>query len=216
MSLNYLNPNKPEFNFQHNLKVLLQFIETPSGNPLHFYGFDSKNRAVLGYISSQVDPRSPDVLLGQLLASLVIVEYLQTKFSKKIKQNGMIMVMDHGGLTMAHYQKFITNPFMLKLFADFYSTAIPIAIHEQAVINEARITNLLFLLARPFISYEMTEKLKFYGDNYSAVIEELGGLEFAPEFLEGGMLKAKTWPDSDVLENCLKKSLPERAVFNEF
>lgn len=219
LSVNQLNPTKPESNFDQTLKILLDFIAKPSENPLHFYGFDSKNRAVLGYITKQVNPTKPDVLLGQLLASLVIVEFLQKKFSKKIKKHGMIMIMDHGGLNLNHYHKFITNPFMLKLFADFYSTAIPIEIHQQAVVNEAGVTKLLFALARPFIATEMTEKIQFYGSEYENIVEELGGSEFSPDFLEGGELKAEVWPVDVEIEQFLRDCLPklsEDKVINEF
>lgn len=219
LSVNALNPIKEEFNLDQILNILLDFVAIPSENPLHFYGFDSKNRAVLGYITSQVNPKKPDVLLGQLLASLVIVEFLQKKFCKKIKEHGMIMIMDHGGLNIHHYQKFLTNPFMLKLFADFYSSAIPITIHEQAVINEAMVTNLMFTMAKPFIAKEMTDKIKFYGTDYESIVEELGGIDFAPEFIEGGQLSAEEWPiESDLkgyLMNCLPK-LNINAVMNEF
>lgn len=219
LSVNQLHPAKPESNFNQTLQVLLDFIAVPSENPLHFYGFDSKHRAVLGYITKQVNPNKPDVLLGQLLASLVIVEYLQKKFSKKIKQHGMIMIMDHGGLNLAHYHKFITNPFMLKLFADFYSTAIPIEIHQQAVVNEAGVTKLLFALARPFIATEMTEKIQFYGVGYENIVEELGGREFSPDFLEGGELKAEVWPGEVEIGHFLRDCLPKLSrdkVINEF
>merc|ERR1712178_540157 len=110
---------------------------------------------------------------------------------------------------------------MLKLFADFYSSAIPISIHLQAVVNEAKGTNLLFTLARPLIAKEMTEKIKFYGSSYSDIIEELGGIEFAPEFLESGQLKAIEWPEKSSLEKYLADCLPkiieeDEVVINDF
>ena len=221
LSINELNPGKEEFDFTRLTEILFDFVTVPDENPLHFYGFDSKNRAILGYITNQVNPKKPDVLLGQLLASLVVVEYLQKTYSKKIKKYGMIMVMDHGGLNLAHYQIFITNPFMLKLFADFYSTAIPISIHQQAVVNEAKVTNLLFTLAKPFIAKEMTEKIRFYGTSHCDIIEELGGNEYAPEFLEGGQVKPIEWPEKSSLENYLADCLPklieeEDVVINDF
>jgi len=210
-ALPVLNPKKKEYNYQHALKVLLDFVSTPDQNPLHFYGFDNKNRAILGYITSQVDPRKPDVLLGQLLASVVIVEYLQQKFNAHVKKYGMIMVMDHSGMTLQHYHTFLTNPTMLRLFAEFYCNAIPIVIHQQGVLNEAKTTNLLFMLARPFLAKEMVDKIEFYGCQHENIITELGGIENTPDFILGGVSCAKPWPSEIDLNRYLKQALPSQS-----
>jgi len=129
-------------------KAVIDFIDCQA---LQFYGFDGKNRAILGYRTHKANANQPNLLLGNLFASIVLIGLLHDKYRAK---NGMVMIMDHGGLTMSHYQLFLTNLSMVKIFARFFGEAIPINIHRQIVCNELSITNVVFTLARPFFTSE--------------------------------------------------------------
>merc|ERR1719219_3319927 len=96
----------------------------------------------------------------------------------------------------------------MRIFARFFSTAVPIFIHQQAVVNEMSITSLLFKLVTPFIDQRMVDKIEFYGSEYNAVTDVLGGAEFTPNFVPGGEAQPHAWPESATILSYLKKGLP--------
>merc|ERR1712226_382960 len=96
---------------------------------------------------------------------------------------------------------------MMAIFAKFFTSAIPICIHQQAVVNEMLVTNLLFKLARPILSDALIEKLAFYGTDFTRVQQELGGEQFAPDFV-GGSAVPVPWPDRAACAKYLRRALP--------
>lgn len=194
--------------FSYAADALVGFINTPKANPLQFYGFDSSNRVILGYSVVRVDPSRENVLLGNLLAAMVSVEWLYDMYGEKVEKNGMVMLMDHNGLSMSHFRVFLTNPTMLRIFTRFFTLGVPISIHQQGIMNEMSVTNLFYRLIKPLVDERLLKLMKFYGQNYDDVKSYLGGAEFTPDFVPGGQRREVAWPSNEVAIEYLRKVLP--------
>jgi len=59
-----------------------------------------------------------------------------------------------------------------------------------------------------FLHQSLIDKLFFVGTQHDKIADELGGIEFLPDFLHSGGKEAVAWPSNDEVLSILRFGLP--------
>ena len=189
----------------HYLSTIDEIKTRNQTPPINFVGLDQNGRAILTMQSAKVNPDLPN-FSSMIFLWLCTLEELLTSKSEEFK-NGVVLVIDHGGLTLAHYKMLIKNRPIAKLFFRMMDGGFPILVKNVFIVNEPIIFSMVFKVMSSFLSQKMKERIKVLGKKHKIVIDELGGVEFSPNLLDGGILDLKPVEIDDFAE-VLKKVLP--------
>jgi len=88
------------------------------------------------------------------------------------------------------------------------SGALPIIIKQIFLCDEPYFLNILYAMLKPFLSVKIKKRVNMIGKNYSQLIEDLGGLEYTPVFIEGGLRKCEELPNIEEAVILAKKAFP--------
>lgn len=173
---------------------------------LKFYGFDAKQRAIVTFESGALDVNMPQVMLGTMLMNLCKMDAC-LEAHPEANSNGFVMVEDHAGLTMAHYKMCLSNMALMKSMMKTFDGGFPMSIKKLWIANEPAVFGLLFKVAKVFLSQKMLDRIDVISKDTAKIIDDLGGLKYAPDFL-GGEATPQDLLGKESLEDRLRKVIP--------
>lgn len=183
--------------------------EIAESNCFQFHGFDKKNRAILSFISANLNPDFISHVSAVVLACLAFFEYFYCTF-EQTKYNGIIWVVDHRGFSMSHFKLLAFNREFHTLHGRLWSGTVPISIESIWICNEGRMIRTLFKIFKPFISSKIMNRVNMVGNCYQKIIQDLGGPAYTPAFISGGTKNQEAKISQDVFIRHLTNSLPQK------
>merc|ERR1712179_8006 len=107
---------------------------------------------------------------------------------------------------------------------DLFQGGMPLLMKSIVICNEPRIFTVLWKVAKLFLSKKMLERVNMVGSKHEKVADTVGGAEFIPDMLNGGVVK----PDpehalsAEMIKTHLVKAFPfhsepdHNPVINDF
>lgn len=123
--------------------------------------------------------------------SAVILTCETAALDEATQVNGIVYILDLGGLGMKHLLSF--GPFQAKRTADISETILPMRFNEIHLIHESRLAKMGFNIIKPFLSAEFKSKIFFHGSDLESLSERLGAAvgESLPKELGGRSSEAR-------------------------
>ena len=181
----------------HTLNTTEEIKLRSESSPISFVGLDSEQRGIITMQSAKI---RPDLgFTSMVYLWLCTMEALMTKHPE-IFENGLVFIIDHGGLTMSHYKMLMSNRAVAKLFFKLMDGGFPILVKKAMIVNEPIFFSMVFKFISSFLSSKMRERIFVLGKKHKVAVEELGGSEFSPVVLEHGSLDLKKIEIEDFVE----------------
>jgi len=174
-----------------------------------FYGFDAKNRAVLGLQCRNLDPKLITAIYGVVYDCLAFFEYFYSTF-KQTRKNGIVWVVDTDGFNYEHFKLVAFNREFQKLHAKLWCGTVPLTISKVWVCNESKLINSAWTIFRQLLSKKLVDRVEMTGSKIESIINDLGGNSFAPDFIHGGLKQPEKDLDPNSLISHLLNALPKR------
>jgi len=172
----------------HSLNITEEIALRNELSPINFIGLDSEKRGILTLQSAKI---RPDLSFNSMVYLwLCTMETLMTK-QPEIFENGVVFVIDHGGLTMSHYKMMMSNRVVARIFFKLMDGGFPILVKKAIIVNEPIFFSMIFKFISSFLSSKMKERIFVLGKKHKVAVEELGGPEFSPVLLTNGSLDLK-------------------------
>lgn len=175
-----------------------------------FYGFDAKNRAILGLLCENLDPQLITHIYGVVYDCLAFFEYFYSNFAET-RQNGIVWVVDTEGFNSQHFKLVAFNREFQKLHAKLWCGTVPLTISKVWVCNESKLITAAWKIFKPLLTKKLIDRVEMIGERRQAIVDDLGGPNFTPSFIPGG----KKLPEADLapatlIEKYLVKALPTK------
>lgn len=174
-----------------------------------FYGFDARNRAVLGLQCKNLDPKLITQIYGVVYDCLAFFEYFYSTF-KQTRRNGIVWVVDTDGFNYEHFKLVAFNREFQKLHAKLWCGTVPLTISKVWVCNESKLINSAWTIFRKLLSKKLVDRVEMAGSKFENIIDDLGGSSFTPDFIDGGMKRPETDLDPSSLILHLLNALPKK------
>ena len=180
----------------HTLQISEEIMMRNETPPINFVGLDSEARAIITMQSAKVRPDLS--FTSMVFLWLCCMEKLLTEKSKEM-ENGVVMVIDHGGLTMSHYKMLVSNRTVAKTFFKLIDGAFPILVKKVLIVNEPMMFSMVFKIMSSFLSQKMKERIKVLGKKHNIAVKEFSLWQYRFKNLQGqffnlsGENTAKLW-----------------------
>ena len=178
-----------------------------------FYGFDAKNRAVLGLQCKNLDPQLITQIYGVVYDCLAFFDYFYSQF-QQTKKNGIVWVVDTEGFNYDHFKLVAFNREFQKLHAKLWCGTVPLTISKVWVCNESKLINTAWGIFKPLLTKKLVDRVQMVGKTTSLIVDDLGGVDFSPEFLAGGLRQPEKDLDPGTLILHLLNALPKHFEVN--
>ena len=104
--------------------------------------------------------------------------------------------------------KILAKPEFFKLICKLIDKCLPILIKNIYLYDEPYLVNVLFKMLKPFLSDKICDRVNFVGKDLSLVVEDLGGWEYVPNFIPGGLREEERLPISEKAVEYTRRALP--------
>lgn len=178
-----------------------------------FYGFDAKNRAVLGLQCKNLDPQLITQIHGVVYDCLAFFDYFYSTF-QQTKKNGIVWVVDTEGFNYDHFKLVAFNREFQKLHAKLWCGTVPLTISKVWVCNESKLINSAWSIFKPLLTKKLVDRVQMVGKQTSVIVDDLGGVNFSPTFLNGGSKQPEKDLDTGTLLLHLLNALPKQLEDN--
>lgn len=166
-------------------KVILSKYKDMHNGTTEFHGFDKHGRGIFTFriegIMKHAD--TENLHLGLVINILIVIENIM-KQHPTVRQNGVVIIESHKGMTLTFIRKVMGIKFA-RWMGNFFSGAFPTMVKNLWIADEPPFIGMIFKLIKPFLSKKILERLYFVGQNYHLIEENVGGKEFLPEFVTG-------------------------------
>lgn len=174
--------------------------------PFLLYGYDHKNRRILGYQSELFDPDTPNFVEYSLSALMTLIDF-SLENDIRTQKNGCVFV---GKYSRFGYKKFkiLANPIFFKILSKMVGNSLPVLTKRVLISDGPSLLNALYKMLRPFLTEKINDRVTMTGSDHEIVIEELGGVEFTPDFIPGGERGAERMLTIEEGLQYVKKAFP--------
>lgn len=112
--------------------------------------------------------------------------YEQAALSRATQINGFVAVVDLRNSCMKHLLSISLES--IKLAADLTEHALPIKFDKIHIVYQNRITDVIYSLARPFLSKELSNRIVFHGDDLKGLHRQISPALLPPDL--GGKFRS--------------------------
>jgi len=188
--------------------LMVKNIDT---SPINYYGLDKFGRAIISFETGKINLDGKDNLFAAIVISIIYLDYILENIPQ-VQTHGTVYVEDHATMTMKHYKSMITDMKLQKVMTDLFQGGMPLLMKSIVICNEPMIFSMLWKVFKVFLSKKMLERVNLVGSKHEKVAGVLGGPEFVPDMLNGGV--AKPNEEHRLSEEMIKKHLVKAFPFH--
>lgn len=191
---------------------LIKTIRQQNLKPLmNFYGFDKFGRGIIVMEPGNIDLSSPKSYYSMVMMSIIYLDFLLENIPE-LKTHGIVSIKDHGFISLKVLKTIVSDRKIMGLNADLFQNGMPLIIKSAIGVNEPAMFGMVWKVIKVFLSKKMISRMMFFGKNHEKVQVVLGGAEFVPDILDGG-LRSPSLEYSltdEVLEHHILKAFPSK------
>ena len=146
-----------------------------------------------------------------VMMSIIYLDFLLENIPE-LKTHGIVSIKDHGFISLKVLKTIVSDRKIMGLNADLFQNGMPLIIKSAIGVNEPAMFGMVWKVIKVFLSKKMISRMMFFGKNHEKVQVVLGGAEFVPDILEGG-LRSPSLEYSltdEVLEHHILKAFPSK------
>lgn len=153
---------------------------------LNYYGFDTKNRAIIGMDSGAfvglMEIHQQGLELSLIMTLCVMDKLLEDH--PDLNDTGIVSIENQASFNMKMFKAMMSNMGVIKKMAGIMEGTVPLRFNKCWIANGPKLITALWNICKKFLTQKIIDKCDFV-NNTRVISEDLGGDEFLPDFLGG-------------------------------